>query len=103
MTAVEYAMQEIKRRDFLPAHMRVLAGQDMALPIGHQQTNSQPSTVRQMLDWIDVQPAQCILDVGSGSGWTSALLAKLVGAAGVVHAVERIPELVELGRSNCRR
>lgn len=79
------------------------AGWDVPLPIGYGQTNSQPTTVRLMLEWLDVQPGQKVLDVGSGSGWTSALLAHLVGSDGQVVAVEKIPELVEFGRQNCRQ
>lgn len=44
-----------------------------------------------------------MLDVGSGSGWTTALLSKLVGTSGRVYAVELIPELVEFGKDNCTR
>jgi len=75
----------------------------MPLPIGFGQTNSQPSTVRLMLEWLDVHPGQKVLDVGSGSGWTTALLAYMTGKEGQVFAVERIPELVSFGRSNCER
>jgi len=82
--------------------VREFAGSDRPLPIGHGQTNSQPSTVRQMLRWLDAQPNQRVLDVGSGSGWTTALLAHLVGPDGRVYAVERIPELLRFGRGNCR-
>ena len=56
-----------------------------------------------MLEWLDVQPGNNILDVGSGSGWTTALLAYLTGPAGKVIAVEKVPELVEFGSSNCHK
>lgn len=42
-------------------------------------------------------------DIGSGSGWTTALLAHLVGSQGYVHAVEKVPELVQFGRENCQK
>jgi protein-L-isoaspartate(D-aspartate) O-methyltransferase len=48
-------------------------------------------------------PGDEVLDVGSGSGWTTALLAHIVGPQGIVYAVERIPQLVKFGRDNCRR
>jgi protein-L-isoaspartate(D-aspartate) O-methyltransferase len=73
---------------------------DRPIQIGFGQTNSQPFTVRQMLLWLDVQLGHKVLDVGSGSGWTTALLARLVGPEGYVDAVEKIPELVEFGRDN---
>jgi protein-L-isoaspartate(D-aspartate) O-methyltransferase len=56
-----------------------------------------------MLSWLDAMPGDEVLDVGSGSGWTTALLAHIVGPQGTVYAVERIPELVKFGRDNCRR
>lgn len=51
----------------------------------------------------DVQPGDKILDVGSGSGWTTAILSKLTESRGYIHALELIPELVEFGRKNCDR
>lgn len=76
---------------------------DKPLEIGHGQTNSQPFTVRKMLEWLDVQPGDNVLDVGSGSGWTTALLSHLTGNKGCVTAVEIIPELMVFGRENCLR
>src|SRR3712207_7775374 len=51
-----------------------------------------------MLRLLDVLPGQRVLDVGAGSGWTTALLGHLVGTSGRVHGVERLPTLVQLGR-----
>lgn len=100
---VDDAFETVYRQDFLPEEVRSRAHEDRPLPIGYGQTNSQPSTVRQMLVWLDVEPGQRILDVGSGSGWTTALLSQLVGKDGTVHAVELVPELVQYGRENCER
>lgn len=97
-TTVEAAFQRHPRTRFLPAGQRRFAAENRALPIGYGQTNSQPSTVADMLRLLDVQPGQKVLDVGSGSGWSSALLGELVGPEGQVHAVELIPELVESSR-----
>ena len=91
---IEAAFHAAPRQAFLPRGQRRFAGADQALPIGHHQTNSQPSTVRRMLELLDVQEGQRVLDVGSGSGWTTALLALLVGPTGTVYAVERIDALV---------
>jgi len=73
------------------------------LPIGFGQTISQPTTVACMLEWLAPEPGDKVLDVGSGSGWTTALLSELVGRKGKVYAVERIPELVTFGEENCAR
>lgn len=98
LTTIDTAFQLIPRYLFLPGVSREQSVQDRPFPIGFGQTNSQPSTVHQMLEWLDVQPGQQVLDVGSGSGWTSALLAEIVGMEGHVTAVEKIPELVESSR-----
>lgn len=81
------------RSQFLPENIRSHAGDDMPLPLGHGQTNSQPSTVADMLRLLDIAPGMKVLDVGAGSGWTTALLAELVGPTGRVIGVERVPEL----------
>lgn len=103
MDRIEQAFNRVPRSNFLPAAMQEQARQNRALPIGFGQTNSQPYTVECMLRWLDPAPGQKILDVGSGSGWTSALLSVIVGEKGTVYAVEKIPELVGFGRENCQR
>lgn len=80
-----------------------MASADMPVPIGYDQTISQPTTVAMMLEWLDAQPGDKVLDVGSGSGWTTALLSDIIGPKGKVYAVERIPDLVEFGRDNCEK
>jgi protein-L-isoaspartate(D-aspartate) O-methyltransferase len=97
------AFEAAPRAAFLPDEIADLAQLDRPLPIGFEQTNSQPSTVLRMLKWLNVQEGQNVLDVGSGSGWTSSLLSFLVGDQGHVTAVERLPELVYMGLRNCER
>lgn len=99
---IEKAFAAAPRRNFLPEDIQDRSGIDAPLPIGFGQTNSQPTTVALMLQWLDVQPGDKVLDVGSGSGWTSALLSQLTGKGGSVDAVEIIPELVEFGRRSCQ-
>ncbi len=93
------AMLRVPRQLFLPADVRAYAAEDRPLPIGHGQTNSQPTTVAHMLSQLDPQPGDRVLDVGSGSGWTAALLAHLVGRQDLVYALERVPELVDLAHT----
>ncbi|KAB1949867.1 protein-L-isoaspartate O-methyltransferase family protein [Brevibacterium linens] len=93
------AFARVPREPFLPVTERQNASGNVPLPIGHGQTNSQPSTVADMLRLLDPQPGETVLDLGSGSGWTSMLLAVLVGPAGRVLGVERHPELVETSRA----
>lgn len=101
MDLVERAFSKVDRQNFVPESLRDQAYIDAPLSIGFGQTISQPSTVKLMLKWLDVQPDGKVLDVGSGSGWTTALLSQIVGSHGKVFAVELIPELVKFGRDNC--
>lgn len=100
MDAVDAAFAATPRSGFLPKALRQRAGDDEPLEIGHGQTNSQPRTVAAMLRLLDVRPGQRVLDLGAGSGWTTALLAHLVGPQGVVRGVELVPELARAGAAN---
>ena len=95
--ALDIAFAAQPRERFLPRAVVAQAEVDGPLSIGFGQTNSQPRTVRAMLELLDVRPGQRVLDVGAGSGWTTALLAELTGSGGSVIGVERVPELVERG------
>jgi len=100
------AFKTIKREDFLPEDIKNLAELNEALPIGFGQTISQPAVVAFMLEQLQPKPGDKILDVGSGSGWTTALLGQIVGGVpgkagrGRVIATEIIPELKEFGEKN---
>lgn len=100
MDQVAAAFDATPRRDFLPRGVRRRASYDGPLQIAAGQTNSQPRTVEDMLRLLDVRPGQRVLDVGAGSGWTTALLAHLVGPTGSVLGVELEPELVAFGARN---
>ena len=100
---LDAAFAAIDRRGFLPPTQRLRAGEDRPLGIGHDQTSSQPSTVRAMLALLDVHEGHRVLDVGAGSGWTTALLGRLVGPTGLVVGVERVPELATWGAANVAR
>jgi protein-L-isoaspartate(D-aspartate) O-methyltransferase len=94
------AFEAAPREAFLPHRQRRFARLDRPLEIGYGQTNSQPTTVRHLLGLLEVPAGGRVLDVGCGSGWTTALLAHLVGPTGQVVGVEIVPELVEFGRTN---
>jgi protein-L-isoaspartate(D-aspartate) O-methyltransferase len=94
------AFRRIKRIDFLPEDIKNLAELNGALPIGYGQTISQPLVVAFMLEQLQPQSGDKILDIGSGSGWTTALLAEIVKPKGRVIALEIIPELKEFGEKN---
>ena len=100
MDAVEEALEAMPRAEFLPRRARRRALVDGPVEIGHGQTNSQPRAVANMLRLLDVRAGQRVLDVGAGSGWTTALLARLTGSTGRVHGVEIVPELVAFGAAN---
>jgi protein-L-isoaspartate(D-aspartate) O-methyltransferase len=94
------AMRVLARARFLPEEQRARASEDHPLPLWHGQTSSQPSTVAFMLRLLHVPVGARVLDVGSGSGWTTALLARLVGPTGEVLGLELDPELARWGAAN---
>ena len=94
------AFEKIDRKYFIPEEFQDHIYIDRPLPIGKDQTISQPSTVAFMLERLQPQPGDKILDIGSGSGWTTALLCQIVGPQGSVLGLERVDELVEKGQKN---
>ena len=93
-------MRSLDRARFLPADQVSHAREDRALPLFHGQTGSQPSTVAAMLRLLQVPVGARVLDVGSGSGWSTALLARLVGPTGEVLGLELDPDLCAFGAAN---
>lgn len=98
--AIIAAFAKVSRVEFVPKDLEKEADKNIPLPIGFGQTISQPLTVAFMFELLDPQAGQHILDVGSGSGWTTALLAQIVGERGMVCAIERIPQLCEFAEKN---
>lgn len=89
----------IDRKDFVPASLQDEAYEDYPLAIGAGQTISQPYTVAFMLELLELQKGDKVLDIGCGSGWTTALIAHAL-SAGSVTGIERIPQLLKLAQSN---
>jgi protein-L-isoaspartate(D-aspartate) O-methyltransferase len=94
------AFLDIDRIDFVLPKYKDIAYRDIALPIGYDQTVSQPYTVAFMLELLNLKEGHKVLDIGSGSGWSTALLSSIVGREGYVYGVELLQELVDMGREN---
>jgi protein-L-isoaspartate(D-aspartate) O-methyltransferase len=94
--AVLTAMLRVPRHFFVEAALRERAYEDTPLPIGERQTISQPYMVALMTSALELRPGDRVLEIGTGSGYQTAVLAEL----GVqVLSVERIPGLAERARS----
>ena len=100
---IRKAFLEIDRKDFVLDRCEEFAYDDTALPIAKNQTISQPTTVAFMLELLDVYPKQKILDIGAGSGWTGAILAKMVGPKGKIFAYEINEEVGRFGQKNLKK
>lgn len=98
-----HAFTRCDRILFVPQELHSYAYSDRPLPIGVAQTISQPYTVAVMLELLNPMVGNRVLDIGSGSGWTTALLATAVGKSGYVEGVEIIPPLVEYGNANLHK
>jgi len=96
------AFRRIDRACFVLPDHKDIAYEDYPLTIGYGATISQPYTVAFMFELLQPKPGEKILDVGSGSAWTTALLSQIVGVTGKVFGVEIVPELVEFGKSNLK-
>jgi protein-L-isoaspartate(D-aspartate) O-methyltransferase len=89
------AMSEVPREEFVPGELRSSAYNDSALPIGHEQTISQPWVVAAICQALHLRGDERVLEIGTGSGYSAAVLARL---AEKVVSLERIPALGETAR-----
>ena len=98
------AFESVPRHLFVPQKSRFSAYDDHPLPIGFGQTISQPYIVALMTSLLELNGDECVLEVGTGSGYQAAILGLL---AGIVHTIELIPELAThaeklLGNLGCK-
>lgn len=84
------AMRSVPRHLFVKPHLRTQAYVDFALPIGQEQTISQPFVVARMTELLAVEPHHAVLEIGTGSGYQTAILALL---ARCVYSLERLADL----------
>jgi protein-L-isoaspartate(D-aspartate) O-methyltransferase len=89
------AMAEVPREHFVPDEIRSSAYNDSALPIGHDQTISQPWVVAAICQALRLAGGEAVLEIGTGSGYSAAILGRLGGR---VVSIERVPELGETAR-----
>ena len=85
------AIEKIPREKFIPENFRNQAYDNLALPIGDNQTISQPFIVAKMTQLLEVKATHKVLEIGTGSGYQSAILSKLVRR---VYTIERIKNLL---------
>lgn len=97
------AFRSVDRKDFVPPELKDRAYVNSALPIGKKQTISQPLVVAMMLELLELKPGEKVLEIGTGSGWKTALMAKIVSPKGKVFSLERISELHEFAKENLNK
>ena len=94
------AMGKVPRHEFVPERLRSRAYQDSPLPIGHDQTISQPFIVAFMTESLQPRPSDRVLEIGTGSGYQAAVLAELVAE---VYTIEIIKELADRAAADLKR
>jgi len=98
---VKQAMLAVDRKFFTPP--KVHPYYDMPYPVGHGQTISAPSVVTFMIEHLDLEPGMKVLEVGSGSGYNTAILSYLAGPEGKIVSIEVVPELNKLAEINLEK
>ncbi|MBU4124553.1 MAG: protein-L-isoaspartate O-methyltransferase, partial [Nanoarchaeota archaeon] len=97
---LEKALLDLPREKFVSGALKGFAYKDVPISIGHRQTISQPTTVVIMTEALKVKSTDKILEIGTGSGWQSAILSKLTKKN--VYTIERIRSLVNQAKENLK-
>lgn len=100
--SVENAIRKTPRHVFVPNSQKNEAYENAPIPIMHGQTISQPSVVARMTEWLDLKEGHKVLEIGSGSGWQSAILANLV-SPGKIFTIERHSKLADFAKKNLEK
>ncbi|HNZ52031.1 MAG: Protein-L-isoaspartate O-methyltransferase [Candidatus Diapherotrites archaeon ADurb.Bin253] len=90
------AFCNVKREDFVSEGFQRLAYEDIALPLTNDQTISQPSTIALVLSLLKLRENQKVLEIGSGCGYTLALITEIIGEQGKAYGAEIVKELADL-------
>jgi len=94
------AFKEVSREDFVPENFKDKAYKDIPLPLLRGKTISQPTTIMFMTHALELKPGEKVFEIGTGSGYQAAIIAKIVGPKGKVITTEIMPELVSFAKQN---
>ncbi len=96
------AFQHVKRENFVHEKFRRMAYEDIALPLSNDQTISQPSTIALALSILKIKENQKVLEIGSGCGYTLALISEIIGEKGKAYGIEIVKELADDSINNLK-
>tara|TARA_Y100000310_G_scaffold273426_1_gene288885 strand:- start:984 stop:1643 length:660 start_codon:yes stop_codon:yes gene_type:complete len=94
------SFKDIKRAEFVPSGVKQSAYEDRPLPLLRGKTVSQPTTVMIMTSLLELKKGEKVFEVGTGSGYQTAIISKVIGAKGKVVSTEVIPELIQFAKKN---
>lgn len=97
------ALKEIKREDFLPEDLAHDAYLDKELEIGFGQKTSKPTTTAYLLELLNPKVSSRVLNIGTGSGWSTALISFMIGNTGTVITVEKYQYIADFARNNLKK
>ena len=88
------ALEQVPRELFVPTALRHHSYENASLPIAYDQTISQPYVIARMTEALRLRGRELVLEIGCGSGYLTACMARLVTPGGKVYGIDRLPELV---------
>ena len=97
------AFSEIRREEFIPELLKESAYEDVPLPLIRGKTISQPTTVMLMTHALELKKGQKVFEIGTGSGYQSAIISRIIGEKGKLVTAEVVPELVHFAKENLKR